>query len=377
MKKAVTIAIPVFNSAVTIKRTLLSALNQTFPNIDYLIIDDKGTDGSLCRINDIISSHPRGGDVRIIDHIVNKGIGATKNTAIDNADSEFLFFLDSDDVITPDCIQKLYDAGKNKDCCYASYMIFSSDMKHIGGHTLKRSFDRKAVPSLAHSLFWQGRCLYTPTWNKLYRVSFLQENHILCTPNTNVDDMFFTFQIAFHCKKFYTIPDVTYYYLLNNSSMTSGMGALRYDYALQLTSACNDMQRFLAANDSGELQWGYESMLCESVKWVVKKVLKSSILTESQKEYLIQDRCDSLRRLGQSSRYNQALACLFFSDNYMDKAQEIIDFRTYTPVKKWQKDNMCFKARNMIVNAMSMFKYGLPKSYRTLAQTIAIGNDSN
>jgi len=358
MKKyTITIAIPVFNSAESIERTLMSALSQTFPNIEYLIIDDKGTDGSISIIKDIISSHPRGNDVRIIDHVVNRGIGATKNTAIDNASGEFLFFLDSDDIITPDCIQKLYDAGKDKDCCYASYMIFSHDLKHIGGDILKRSFNRKTVPSLAHSLYRQWRCLYIPTWNKIYRLSFLKENNIRCAPDTNVDDVFFTFQISFYCRNYCTIPDVTYFYLLHNDSTTSGMGGLKYDYAIDLANAYDDILRFLEENDCGELQWGHENLLCGHNKWFVAKVLESTLLTEKQKEHLIQNRCDSLRRLGHFSRYNKTLINLFASDKYQDKAQEILDFKAYSPVKKKQKDSLCFKTKIFLINAINYFKY--------------------
>jgi len=354
----VTIAIPVFNSADSIKRTLLSAMNQTFHSIEYLIIDDKGTDGSMGIITDIINSHPRGIDVKIIDHVVNRGIGATKNTAIDNASGKFLFFLDSDDIITPDCIQKLYDAGKDKDCCYASYMTFSHDMKHVGGDVLKRSFNRKAIPTLAHYLYKQWRCLYIPTWNKLYRLSFLKENNIRCAPNTNVDDVFFTFQISFYCRKFCTIPDVTYFYLLHSDSTTSGMGGLKYDYAIHLANAYDDILHFLEKNDCGDLQWGHENLLCGHNKWFVAKVLESPVLTEEQKEHLIQDRCASLQRLGYSSRYNKALTGLFASNNYRDNAQEIMDFNAHTPIKKRQKDSLCFKIRIFIDNFINRFKYG-------------------
>lgn len=100
---------PVYNVEKYVERALLSALNQTFESIEYLIIDDKGQDGSMNIVRRIVAEHPRGTDVRIVDHIINQGTGATKNTAIKEAQGEFLFFMDSDDEITPNCIHILYD----------------------------------------------------------------------------------------------------------------------------------------------------------------------------------------------------------------------------------------------------------------------------
>jgi glycosyltransferase involved in cell wall biosynthesis len=57
----------------------------------------------------IISNHPRGKDVRIIEHPKNTGLGATRNTSIDNASGKYLFFMDSDDEIADNCIEILYN----------------------------------------------------------------------------------------------------------------------------------------------------------------------------------------------------------------------------------------------------------------------------
>ena len=98
----VTLSMPIYNVALYVERALLSALNQTFESIEFLIVDDKGSDNSMDIVRRIISEHPRGKDVRIIEHEKNIGLGATRNTAIDNANGEYLFFMDSDDEITPD-----------------------------------------------------------------------------------------------------------------------------------------------------------------------------------------------------------------------------------------------------------------------------------
>ena len=77
----VSLAIPIYNVSLFVERALLSVLNQTYDNIEYLIVDDKGQDDSMDIVHRIIKDHPRGKDVRIIEHPYNIGLGATRNTA--------------------------------------------------------------------------------------------------------------------------------------------------------------------------------------------------------------------------------------------------------------------------------------------------------
>ncbi|MDR1668056.1 MAG: glycosyltransferase, partial [Bacteroidales bacterium] len=110
MDDLVTLSMPVYNVAPFVERALQSALNQTFENIEFLLVDDRGDDDSMDIVRRVVAQHPRGKDVRIIEHPVNIGTGAARNTAIDHASGKYLFFMDSDDEITEDAIEKLYRA---------------------------------------------------------------------------------------------------------------------------------------------------------------------------------------------------------------------------------------------------------------------------
>ena len=93
MVNDVTIAIPLFNAENYISKALESALSQTYPYIDILVIDDGCNDGSVDIVVKQQVQHPRGHAIRLIRHEQNMGIGETRNHLIDEAKTKYLFFL--------------------------------------------------------------------------------------------------------------------------------------------------------------------------------------------------------------------------------------------------------------------------------------------
>ena len=165
--------------------------------------------------------HIRGDLVRIIHHQLNKGTGAARNSAIENAKGDYLFFLDADDVIKTNCIEVLVGAilrnkaqvvSSNHVKCNEELKIinFSHEMKYNGSLSL---FDYR---------FRYGGDWPVFTWNKLYDISFLRENRILCVPHHLCEDVYFDFLITVFCKRFVVVRKYTYAYVENRQSLNSG-----------------------------------------------------------------------------------------------------------------------------------------------------------
>ena len=104
MKYDVTIGMPVFRSEPYIRQALESALAQTYPSIEFLIVDDCGDDGSMEIVSELCKSHSRGTDIRILTHTLNEGVSASRNHLIDEAKGDYLYFMDSDDVIAENAV---------------------------------------------------------------------------------------------------------------------------------------------------------------------------------------------------------------------------------------------------------------------------------
>lgn len=117
--------------------------------------------------------------------------------------------MDNDDELTEDCIQKLYDEITRVDVdvvCGSSNEINKTVITQYNIHS---SFVEKDKTQIILSYF--NNRFHIPTWNKLYKMSLLKENQILCR-HRFVDDHYFTLQVLLHAGSYSIIPDITYFY---------------------------------------------------------------------------------------------------------------------------------------------------------------------
>jgi len=96
------VIIPLYNKENFIANTLQSVLDQSFSDFELIIVSDYGTDKSL----DIVKTYtdPR---IKIIEHIENKGLSASRNTGIKNSTADHIAFLDADDLWKPSFLEKI------------------------------------------------------------------------------------------------------------------------------------------------------------------------------------------------------------------------------------------------------------------------------
>lgn len=221
----VTIGIPVYNAVPYLKATLLSALTQSFESIEYLIVDDKSTDNSMEIISELQHMHPRGKNIRVIQHLQNSGPAIARNTILKETKSNYLFLLDGDDLLTADCIELLYNAitDSNSDVVYASYKEEWRD---------DNVSERESLRTLPPLIF-EGEnelALFTYkslrqsfryfVWNVLYSTHFLYENKIKFEQVRYWEDFAFSFDLIPHVRKAIFLPNITYIYVKHAESIS-------------------------------------------------------------------------------------------------------------------------------------------------------------
>src|SRR5690554_3740837 len=106
MTPLVTISIPLYKCEDFLEKCLDSVKNQTYQNIEVTLVNDQTPDNSVEIAEEFIQKHNLE-NWRIYHFEKNKGLSVVRNKGIDTAQGKYLFFLDSDDTITKDCIEVL------------------------------------------------------------------------------------------------------------------------------------------------------------------------------------------------------------------------------------------------------------------------------
>lgn len=105
----VSILVPIYDVSDYIERCAKSIFEQTFDSIEYIFVNDCTPDDSIQKLLKVIEQYPqRKNDVKIINHAINRGIAATRNTAFDNSTGKYILYVDSDDYIENDMVELLY-----------------------------------------------------------------------------------------------------------------------------------------------------------------------------------------------------------------------------------------------------------------------------
>jgi glycosyltransferase involved in cell wall biosynthesis len=127
------VIIPLYNKENYVENTLKSIISQTFTDYEVLIINDCSTDASIAKVTPFLSEK-----IKLIHHDNNKGLSATRNTGIKNAKSEYIAFLDADDLWKPtflETIKSLIDNFEEAALFGTNYeeIYFDKTIKPING----------------------------------------------------------------------------------------------------------------------------------------------------------------------------------------------------------------------------------------------------
>lgn len=219
----VTIGIPVYNAEDYIERCLLSTLNQTFHNIEILLVDDCGKDHSIEVAERISKSNPRGECVRIVRHEHNMGVAHARNTIVREARGKYLYFMDSDDKITENAIALLYEKAEeyNAETVWGSYQIYgdSQEKKCLRQYPdMLLLGDDKLIEYECQDM---GERLQMSIWNILFRLDFIRSLGFEFEQHGSLDDLIFQHRMQPMVKRAVLMSDITYLYYKRENSISN------------------------------------------------------------------------------------------------------------------------------------------------------------
>lgn len=220
----VSIIIPVYQVASYIRDCLGSVMRQSYnSSIECLLIDDYGTDDSISIAERMIAEYDGPIRFEIIHHERNRGLSAARNTGLQHATGEYVFFLDSDDEITDNCIELLMDKaeeshstelvqGRMRWCSnnkMSSLSVEATRLKITSNNEIRKCF------------YNSGGELLVSAWNKLIKRSFLIEHHIVFLEGVIFEDTPWMFQMLKYLTNVCYVNDVTYFYQRRKDSIIS------------------------------------------------------------------------------------------------------------------------------------------------------------
>ncbi|MGN0316875.1 MAG: glycosyltransferase family 2 protein [Lachnospira sp.] len=162
----ISVIIPAYNAEKTVERCILSVLNQTYSNLEIIIIDDGSTDNTLRIINQLCSK-----DSRInVFSVENRGVSNARNIGLDKSTGDYIAFVDADDYIDTDMYKTLHEIAVSNDadvshCGYKN--IVNNNAKGFSGNNDGDVFTHTGEEVI--DLMLTGTMISTGIWNKLYK----------------------------------------------------------------------------------------------------------------------------------------------------------------------------------------------------------------
>ena len=220
MKYDVTIGIPIYNSVGCIRTSLMSALSQSYSSIEFILVNDCCTDGTFDVIGYILSSHERSNDVRILTHFQKQGVSYSRNQIIDEAQGEYLYFMDSDDTIAKNAIELLMLNARKFDAeiVFGSYeKIETSGKKTVYQYPSKQLLGKDELASFSYRKY---AGIQASVCNIIVKTDVIRFNHHRFIDVNYWEDLVFTFDLVTLVSRAVLLPDITYIYICRDNSLS-------------------------------------------------------------------------------------------------------------------------------------------------------------
>ncbi len=221
LQPKVSVIIPVYNTAGYLESALLSVVDQTLKEIEIIIINDGSTDNSRLIIEELQKKEPR---IKYYQQ-ANQGQSVARNKGLDNAIGDYVYFMDSDDILENNALELCYQRCKTDNLDFG---FFDADVFSEDGSTLQWDYIRTGKMTeqilqgceAMEKLLNIGRFRVAP-WLLFIRREFIEESRLRFFPGIIHEDELFTTKLFVEAKKVALIPHILFHRRVRpNSTMT-------------------------------------------------------------------------------------------------------------------------------------------------------------
>lgn len=307
----VSIIVPIYNTSHSLRKCLDSLVEQTYRNVEILLIDDGSTDGSA----EICKLYKKRNKQIIYIYQKNQGVSKARNTGLDYATGEYITFVDSDDYVKKDFIEILVKGIANNELSVCGYYLVNCQDDVIDSNLCgERREIQLTSDEYIDSLYGQGEYGYQgyPV-NKLYLKKVIECHHLRFDEKIKYnEDRLFVLKYLLYCETIHYNEVPLYLYVQHKNSATgnfrkmSGKKLLTEFYAFEnmleilkktgkkaydtaILEACNRARviyRYIERSEKKELKFIWRNWVLKIIK---KKTLSMPIKVVALYRYLTKD----------------------------------------------------------------------------------------
>ncbi len=208
----VSIIMPIYNVENYLEDSLNSVINQTLKDIEIICINDGSTDKSL----EILNSYAKKDNRILVFSQKNKGQGFTRNKGLGIAKGEYVYFMDSDDILNLNALEKTYNVSKEKQLDFVIFQAESYDDEE-DKYYKNEYYSMNRLASLVENNIFNysdiGKLIFeisvTP-WSKLYNRQFIIDCGAKFPEGLIFEDNVFFWEVLFSAKKIYFLKEILY-----------------------------------------------------------------------------------------------------------------------------------------------------------------------
>lgn len=216
----VSIVVPAYNCSKTISACLESILNQSYKNIEIIVVDDGSTDDTCLIVEQYINKDNR---IKLIKKS-NSGPSGARNYGIENSSGEYLTFVDSDDIVYENYINNMIECmmNENADLVICNLIRFDETTEKTNNNVESKVEVYKNKNEIINNfLNLMGKGVVNSPVCKMYSLDIIKKNNIMMDESLSIgEDLQFNLCYFEYINKLIILPDILYQYNIYNSSLT-------------------------------------------------------------------------------------------------------------------------------------------------------------
>lgn len=302
------IVVAVYNVEKYLKFCVESILNQTYKDIELILVDDGSTDqsGRICDMYEMKNQN-----VRVI-HKKNGGLSDARNAGLEEARGEYIWFIDGDDFIVDECkLSALNHYVDGHDVLSFNYIRYFDDTKKFEDKNTEKNYTNSDLEQMI-----KNNVLNSSSCNKIFKLTMLRENSIVFPYGRATEDTAFCANVISATKDFLYVSIYAYAYRQRENSITKTVSKDKY---MDVLSLFKELQMKFENSDNKYLIYSFIAYQYICALPFIYRINDRELLkkAESEKELLKYDICTKVKVSHIVANILGFKSMLFIIDKYL------------------------------------------------------------